>query len=62
MQDGNFGKLTDLEAMVVQTLAASYVAEHGVPCAWLAKDGQYHLTLGIVKPDDSQKLPTSMAP
>lgn len=53
-QDVNFGALANLQAMVVQTLAAWYVEQHGVPCAWLAGDSHYTLTLGIVEPDDSR--------
>ena len=53
LQDANFGALPDLEAMVVLTLAASYVTEHGVPCAWMANDPLYPLVLGVVKPSDS---------
>jgi hypothetical protein len=53
LQDANFGELPAMEAMVVQTLAASYVAEHGAPCAWMAKDLRYPLTMGVVKPDES---------
>ncbi|MGH8383838.1 hypothetical protein [Pseudomonas sp.] len=53
-QDANFGALANLQAMVVQTLAAWYTEQHGVPCAWLAGDPHYTLTLGIVEPDDSR--------
>lgn len=53
VQDANFGALANLEAMVVQTLAACYVQRYALPCAWLARDPQYILALGIVKPDDS---------
>jgi hypothetical protein len=52
-QDANFGALEQLEAMVVQTLAAWYVQQHGVPCAWLASDPHFTLTLGIVRPHES---------
>lgn len=52
LQDENFGDLAEMEAMVVQTLAASYVADHGVPCTWLAKDPFYPFVLGVVKPND----------
>lgn len=53
MQDANFGTLEHLQAMVVQTLAAWYVEQHQVPCAWLANDPHHTLALGIVEPDDS---------
>jgi len=53
VQDANFGALNQLEAMVVQTLAAWYVKQHGVPCAWLASDPHFILTLGIVRPHES---------
>ena len=53
VQDANFGELEGLQAMVVQTLAAWYVEQHQVPCAWLANDPHHTLALGIVKPDDS---------
>ncbi|MFL8991178.1 hypothetical protein Q8X48_22510 [Pseudomonas sp. QLc11A] len=53
VQDANFGDLEGLQAMVVQTLAAWYVEQHQVPCAWLANDPHHTLALGIVKPDDS---------
>lgn len=58
LQDANFGTLQDMEALVVQTLAASYAAEHGVPCAWMAKDLLYPLTVGVVKPDETIKPST----
>jgi hypothetical protein len=51
LQDANFGALQNLEAMVVQTLAAWYAEQHGVPCAWLANDPQHTLALGIVESD-----------
>lgn len=51
--DVNFGALNQLEAMVVQTLAAWYVKQHGVPCSWLASDPHFTLTLGIVRPHES---------
>lgn len=53
VQDIHFGALGNLEAMVVQTLAAWYAEQHGVPCAWLASDPYHTLALGIVEPDDS---------
>ncbi|NWA04999.1 hypothetical protein [Pseudomonas gingeri] len=53
LQDANFGALAGLEAMVVLTLAASYVEAHGVPCAWLANDPDHTLALGVVEPDES---------
>lgn len=53
VQDANFGALHQLEAMVVQTLAAWYVQQHGVPCSWLASDPHFTLTLGIVRPHES---------
>ncbi|MEJ8867033.1 hypothetical protein [Pseudomonas jessenii] len=53
VQDTNFGDLEGLQAMVAQTLAAWYVKQHQVPCAWLANDPHHTLALGIVKPDDS---------
>jgi hypothetical protein len=53
VQDANFGALANLEAMVVQTLAASYVQRYGLPCAWLARDPHHTLALGIVEADDS---------
>ncbi|MCX2900637.1 hypothetical protein [Pseudomonas mandelii] len=53
LQDANFGDLERMEGMVAQTLAASYVEQHQVPCAWLANDPHHTLTLGIVEPDDS---------
>ncbi|MHC8318623.1 hypothetical protein [Pseudomonas sp. LB3P31] len=53
LQDANFGALERMEGMVAQTLAASYVEQHQVPCAWLANDPHHTLTLGIVEPDDS---------
>ncbi|MCJ8207137.1 hypothetical protein [Pseudomonas sp. RGM2987] len=52
VQDRHFGAVANLEAMVVQTLAASYAQHHGVPCAWLACDPHYTLALGVVKPHD----------
>lgn len=52
-QDAHFGALAGLEAMVLQTLAAWYAEQHGVPCAWLASDPHHSLALGIVKFDDS---------
>lgn len=51
--DANFGTLNHLQAMVVQTLAAWYAKQHGVPCAWLASDPHFTLTLGIVRPHES---------
>jgi hypothetical protein len=51
VQNANFGALPEMEAMLLQTLAADYVGEHGVPCGWMARDSQYPLTLGVVKPD-----------
>ncbi len=53
VQDANFGTLDHLQAMVVQTLAAWYVEQHQVPCAWLANDPHHTLALGVVEPDDS---------
>ncbi len=53
VQDASFGALENLQAMVVQTLAAWYVEQHRMPCAWLANDLHHTLALGIVKPDDS---------
>ena len=53
VQDANFGALESLQAMVVQTLAAWYVEQHQVPCAWLANDPHHTLALGIVHPHDS---------
>ncbi|MNH38724.1 hypothetical protein D3C79_998010 [compost metagenome] len=53
VQDSNFGALNQLEAMVVQTLAAWYVKQHGVPCSWLASDPHFTLTLGIMRPHES---------
>lgn len=53
LQDANFGELPQLQALVLQTLAAWYAEHHRVPCAWLARDPHYTLSLGIVNPDDS---------
>ena len=53
VQNTHFGALENLEAMVLQTLAAWYAEQHGVPCAWLASDPHHTLALGIVEPDDS---------
>ncbi len=52
-QDANFGTLENLQAMVVQTLAAWYAEQHQTPCAWLANDPHHTLALGIVEPNDS---------
>lgn len=54
VQDANFGALAGLQAMVAQTLAASYAEQQGVPCGWLANDPHHTLTLGVVKPDESR--------
>jgi len=51
MQDAHFGDLQGLQAMVAQTLAAWYVEQHQVPCAWMAKDPHHTLALGVVKPN-----------
>lgn len=53
LQDANFGALQHLQAMVVQTLAAWYVEQHQVPCAWLATDPYHALALGVVHRYDS---------
>ncbi|MBI6927246.1 hypothetical protein JET66_21665 [Pseudomonas putida] len=53
IQDASFGALNSLEALVVQTLAAWYVKQHGVPCSWLASDPHFTLTLGIARPHES---------
>ncbi|WP_325435258.1 hypothetical protein [Pseudomonas nitroreducens] len=48
-QDAYWGRLGDLEAMVVQSLAALH-AQQGKPCGWLAKDSEHSLILGIASP------------
>jgi len=53
LQDARFGALADLEAMVLQTLAAWHAQEHGTPCAWLANDPAHTLTLGVMQADDA---------
>lgn len=50
IQDLNWGSLAELEAMVVQTLAAIYAERNALPCGWLARDPHHTLALGIVKP------------
>ncbi|MDH0292898.1 hypothetical protein N7414_27570 [Pseudomonas sp. GD04087] len=49
-QDAHWGRLDDLEAMVVQSLAALYAQQQGKPCGWLAKDSEHPLILGIASP------------
>ena len=48
LQDVYWGDLGDLEAMVVQTLAALHVQHQGSPCGWLAKSSSRSLILGVV--------------
>lgn len=50
IQDLNWGSLAEIEAMVVQTLAAIFVERNGIPCGWMARDPYHTLALGIVKP------------
>lgn len=52
-QDDYFGELGGLQAMVTQTLAASFAQQHGEPCAWMASDPEHTLAFGIVSPDDA---------
>jgi hypothetical protein len=53
LQDANFGELGDLQAMVVQTLAAWYAQHKDAPCLWLTKDPHHTLALGVVEADES---------
>lgn len=48
VQDVYWGELGDIEAMVVQTLAAMHVEQQGSPCGWLAKSPSRSLILGVV--------------
>lgn len=52
-QDAHFGELQGLQAMVTQTLAACFARQHGKPCAWLARDPQHDLAMGIVSADET---------
>lgn len=50
--DAYWGRLGDLQAMVLQTLAALHARHQGKPCGWLAKDPAHTLILGIASPSD----------
>ncbi|MDF3934265.1 hypothetical protein [Pseudomonas citronellolis] len=50
LQDTYWGGLGDLEALVVQTLAALYAQRQGKACGWLANSPGRTLTLGVVSP------------
>lgn len=50
-QHDNFGALQHLHGMVAISLAASLARSSGTPCAWLAGDPVYPLTLGVVRAD-----------
>ncbi|NHB94599.1 hypothetical protein [Photorhabdus cinerea] len=49
VQDLNWGNINEMEAVVVQTLAAISAENTGQPCGWLARDPQHTLAFGIVK-------------
>ncbi|MBL7634238.1 hypothetical protein [Atlantibacter hermannii] len=55
LQDANWGEPGKMEALIVITLAAMYVAQYQQPCAWIARDPLHTLALGIIKPDKAQK-------
>jgi hypothetical protein len=51
IQDGYWGNIGHLQAMVAQTLAARYAQTHATACGWVACDIIHTLALGIIKPD-----------
>ncbi|SDJ39028.1 hypothetical protein SAMN05216189_101659 [Pseudomonas delhiensis] len=51
LQDTYWGRLGELEAMVVQTLAAFQAQQQGEPCGWLASSPSHTLVLGVVSPE-----------
>jgi hypothetical protein len=52
LQDAYWGRLGELEAMVVQSLAALQAEHQRKPCGWLAKSPSNTLILGVVSPSN----------
>lgn len=50
-QDGYWGKVGDMEMLIVLSLAAIYAAHHQQPYGWIAHDPMNTLATGIVKPN-----------
>jgi len=50
VQDSYWGKLGEIEPLVVISLAAILAQHQNKPCCWIASDPQYTLALGVIKP------------